>query len=118
MAITIKDDLLKEVKNHLRVTHTLDDSLIKNEIMASIYIIYENYMLIPSKNADGSENTAFPSGEISVDKLDARVLLALKHMVAMFRSNPDERIEIQAGRTVTNSKVIEITLGDLLRCTF
>lgn len=118
MAITIKDDLLKEVKNHLRITHSVDDSLIKNEIMASIYIIYENYMLIPSKNSDGSENTEFPTGEVSVDTLDARILLALKHMVAMFRSNPDERIEVQAGRTVTNSKVIEIALGDLLRCKF
>lgn len=96
MAITIQDDFLQEIKQHLRVFHSEDDGLIKNEIQVSINNIYEILKLettLPKDSKDLSEN----------------VKLAVKHYVAMLRSNPDERIETRF--IATNKRLIEKILG-------
>lgn len=101
MSISIKDEFLSEVKNHLRIFHTEDDVLIKNEIEVAITDIYEMLLQTP-KLPDSS------------DKLSARQKLAVKHMVAMFRSNPDGVQGINARITVVNHRLIRRILGSEL----
>lgn len=101
MSIEIKDEFLNEVKKHLRIFHNEDDVLIKNEIEVAITDIYEMLLQTPKVPA-------------SSDKLSAKQKLAVKHMVAMFRSNPDGVQGINSRITVINHRLIRRILGSEL----
>lgn len=82
MSIVITDKFLSELKLHLRIFHTEDDALIKNEAEVAILNIWTQSML--KLEADLPKTT---------DDLDSRVLLAVKHLATTYRSNPDDRLE-------------------------
>lgn len=82
MAMTIENDFLTEVKTHLRISHNFDDVLIKNEIMVATLNIFEQILLKQESDIPASSND-----------LSERQRLAIKHLVATYRTNPDERIE-------------------------
>lgn len=82
MAITIEPEFLNEVKRHLRILHNSDDELIKNEIEVAILNIWTQYML--KEEADLPKTT---------NELDPRVKLAVKHLGATYRMNPDDHLE-------------------------
>lgn len=111
MSITIEPSFLLEVKSHLRIYHNDDDDLIENEINTAIFNIFTIYLQIPELNSDGTANSNFPE---NTKDMDERVKLAVKHYVAMLRMNPDERIELMAGRSAIVKDLIQRILGSKL----
>ncbi len=101
MAITIKPEFLTEVKKHIRVLHNEDDDLISNEIEVAILNIYTQFML--KQEADIPPNT---------DGISSRAKLAVKHLVARWRTNPDG--SLQSNIQVYDKLTIERILGNEL----
>lgn len=97
MALTIEQTFLEEVKNHIRVYYTQDDDLIKSEIEVAANNIWTQFCL---KDISKLTSTA---------DLTANMKLAVKHYVAMLRSNPDERIETKD--IVIDKRLIQKILG-------
>lgn len=98
MAIKIETDFLNEVKRHIRVLHNNDDELIKNEIEVAILNIWTQYML--------KSESDLP---ISTNKLDPRIKLAIKHLAATYRMNPDDHLETKY--IAYNKHLIQNILG-------
>ena len=75
-------NLLPKVKNHLRVTHRKDDEVIKLEIETAIELIFHDYIL-----------KEYDKTTIHMDHISSKVELAIYHIVADFRQNPDSTIQ-------------------------
>ena len=95
--MSLANDLLTDVKQHLRISHTLDDDLILNEIQVSINNIYTQYLLMdpPTDIADVSDN----------------VKLAVKHSVAQLRENPDGILALSTRVMRIDDRLIRKILG-------
>lgn len=102
MAITITDEYFKSVKNHLRISHNLDDANIKDNIEVAIDYIYRQLLLNPN----------LPD---STDKLTVKQKVAVRHVVAMLVSNPDGNVAINDRYKVVNTRLIRSILGNELR---
>lgn len=98
--MTIEPAFLAEVKQHLRILHNEDDDLIKNEITSATELILESFQLIHP------DDDNYPA---TSDKLSAKQKLAIKHVVADYRMNPDGRIETR--NKIVNKRLIERILG-------
>ena len=98
MALTIEDEFLKDAKRHMRIMHSADDNLIKTEIMVATNNIYKTLLLV--EDADMPQST---------NDFTENVRLAVMHLTATYRQNPDERIE---SRFIPQTKrLIERILG-------
>ena len=96
--LKIEDEFLKDVKRHLRIMHSADDSLIKTEIMVATNNIYRTLLLVEDKDMPKSTND-----------FTVNIRLAVMHLTATYRQNPDERIE---SRFIPQTKrLIERILG-------
>ena len=104
MALTIASELIIEIKKHLRIFHNEDDSLIKNEINVSILNIYSHFL---KKKVPDNFKT-------KPNELDERILLAIKHMVTMYRENPDGLQLANSRMKIIDKRIIERTLGSLM----
>ncbi len=102
----IEDEFLDYIKLHLRILNDDDDDLIKVEIQAAISYIYENLRLIPELNDDGTANSEYPA---STNDITPKSKLAIAHVVATYRTNPDDHIEVK--NSVIDKRVIERILG-------
>ena len=98
ITLTIEDDFLKDTKRHLRIMHSSDDVLIKTEIMVASNNIHRTLLLAEDKDMPKSTND-----------FSSNVRLAVMHLTATYRQNPDERIE---SRFIPQTKrLIERILG-------
>lgn len=106
MAIAITDEFVKDVKQHLRIFHDVDDDIIKVEVSVAASNIFDMLIQVPQKLEDGTVNPDYPT---SSDDFTDRQNLAVKHLSATYRQNPDERIESKY--TPQTKMVIERILG-------
>lgn len=100
--MVISSKLLIDIKRHLRIFHDTDDNLIKNEIEVAIFNIYTQYL-----------RTTIPTNAEIEKGFDPRILLAIKHLVTIYRNNPDGVQIISGNVKILNDRLIQRSLGKL-----